>query len=112
MESILTSIKKMLGPSSEDTHFDPDIIMHINTVFFTLKQLGVGPTEGFYIEDSSTTWDEFIEDPVKCNPVKTYMYAKVRLVFDPPQNASHIKCLENIVSEFEWRLNHEAEYSS
>lgn len=112
MESILTSIKKMLGPSATDDYFDPDIIMHINTTFFTLKQLGVGPTAGFFIEDASTTWDEFLDDPVECNAVKTYMYAKVKLVFDPPQNASHIKCLENIVSEYEWRLNHEEELQS
>lgn len=112
MESILTSIKKMLGPSMEDDYFDPDIIMHINAVFFTLKQLGVGPEEGFFIEDASTTWDEYIENPVECNAVKTYMYAKVRLAFDPPQNSGVTKCLENTVSEYEWRLNHEAELSS
>lgn len=105
MESILTSIKKMLGPSFDDDHFDPDIIMHINTTFFTLRDLGVGPAEGFFIEDASTTWSEFLDDSVACNAVKTYMYAKVKLVFDPPQNASHIKCLENIVSEYEWRLH-------
>lgn len=112
MESILTSIKKMLGPGVTDTYFDPDIIMHINSTFLVLKQLGVGPVEGFYIEDSSATWDEFIEDPVECSGVKTYMYAKAKLVFDPPSNASHIKCLESTVSEFEWRLKHEAELSS
>jgi len=112
MESILTSIKQMLGPSADDTHFDPDIIMHINTVFFSLKQLGVGPAEGFFIEDASTTWSEYIENPVEHNAVKTYMYAKVKLVFDPPQNPAHIKCLEQTVSEFEWRLNFDAESQS
>ena len=112
MESILTSIKKMLGPSMEDDYFDPDIIMHINTVFFTLKQLGVGPAEGFFIEDASTTWSEYIENPIEHNAVKSYMYAKVKLIFDPPQNSAHIKCLENTVSEFEWRLNHEVELPS
>ena len=112
MESILTSIKKQLGPDVQDEYFDPEIIMHINTTFFTLWQLGVGPAEGFYIEDASTTWNEFIENPVECAPVKSYMYAKARLIFDPPQNAGHIKCLENTVSEFEWRLNHQADYFS
>lgn len=112
MESILTSVKKMLGPSMQDDYFDPDIIMHINTTFFTLKQLGVGPEEGFFIEDASTTWNEFIDDPVKCNPVKSYMYAKVRLIFDPPQNSGVKQCLENTVSEYEWRLKHEVELQS
>lgn len=112
MESILTSIKKMLGVPEEYDAFDVDIIMHINSVFLILKQIGVGPTEGFYIEDKSTTWDEYIENPVDCNAVRTYMYAKVRLIFDPPQNSAHIKCLEQTVSEFEWRLKHEAELPS
>ncbi len=112
MESILTSIKKMLGPTVEDNYFDPDIIMHLNSTFMILKQLGVGPAEGFFIEDASTTWDEFLDNPVECNAVKTYMYAKAKLVFDPPQNSAHIKCLENTVSEFEWRLHHEVELPS
>ena len=110
MDSILTSIKKQLGPSAQETYFDPDIIMFINSMFLALRQMGVGPEEGFYIENDSETWDEFIEDDVVfCNAVRTYMYAKVKLVFDPPSNASHIKCLEQTVSEFEWRLKHEAE---
>ena len=112
MESILTSIKKMLGIPEEYDAFDVDIIMHINTVFMALRQMGVGPTEGFYIEDKSATWAEFIEDPIECNAVKTYMYAKVRLIFDPPQNSAHIECLKQTVSEFEWRLNWDAELSS
>lgn len=110
-ESILISIKKLLNIPKEQTVFDLDVIMHINSVFMVLKQLGVGPSEGFFIEDASTTWDEYVEEPLKWHAVKTYMYAKVRLVFDPPQNASHIKCLEQTVAEFEWRLKHEAETS-
>ena len=111
MDSILTSVKKMLGITEEYTHFDADIIMHINSVFVVLKQMGVGPNEGFFIEDKTSTWDEFIEDAYECNAVKTYMYAKVRLIFDPPQSSSHIKCLEDTVKEFEWRLHWEAELS-
>lgn len=109
MESILTSIKKMLGISEDCEDFDPDIIMHINTVFTVLRQLGVGPEEGFFIEDSSAVWQDFISDPVAYNAVKTYLYAKVRLIFDPPQNSAHIECLKQIVSEYEFRLNIEAE---
>lgn len=111
MESILISIKKLLGMPKEYTAFDQDVIMHINSVFMVLKQLGVGPSQGFFIEDDSTTWDEYIEDPLKWHAVKSYMYAKVRLIFDPPQNSSHIKCLEQAVAEFEWRLKHESEMS-
>lgn len=112
MDSILTSIKKMLGIPEEYDAFDVDIIMHINTVFMALRQMGIGPSEGFYIEDKSSTWDEFIENPIDGNAVKTYMYAKVRLIFDPPQNSAHIECLKQTVSEFEWRLHFNAELTS
>ena len=112
MESILTSIKKMLGVPEEYDAFDVDIIMHINSVFMVLKQMGVGPSEGFYIEDKTMLWEDYIDDPIECNAVKTYMYAKVRLIFDPPQNSAHIECLKQTVSEFEWRLNFAAELSS
>lgn len=112
MESILTSIKKMLGIPEEYDAYDADIIMHINSVFTILKQMGVGPSEGFYIEDSTSTWQEYVDNPIECNAVKTYMYAKVRLIFDPPQNSAHIECLKQTVSEFEWRLNFDAELSS
>jgi hypothetical protein len=111
MESILTSIKKLLGMTEEYTAFDDDIIMHINSVFMVLRQMGVGPEEGFYIEDKDATWEDYIEDPLLWHGVKSYMYAKVRLIFDPPQNSSHIKCLEQTISEFEWRLNFQAETS-
>ena len=84
MESILTSIKKLLGLGAEYTHFDPDIIMHINTVFFDLNRIGVGPEEGFMIEDDTTTWLDYIPDQAKFEAVKTYVYIKVKLVFDPP----------------------------
>lgn len=109
MESILNSIKKMLGPSADYDHFDPDIIMHINTVFMTLTQLGVGPPEGFYIEDDTTTWLEFIPELTKLQAVKTYIYLKVKLVFDPPQSSAVIESMNKQIAELEWRLNHAAE---
>jgi hypothetical protein len=74
-----------------------------------LRQVGVGPEEGFYIEDDLTTWDKYIENPVECNAVKTYVYAKVRLIFDPPQSSAHIEMLKQTVKEFEWRLNFDSE---
>ena len=112
MESILNSIKKMLGPSAEDDHFNPDIIMHINTEFMTLTQLGVGPSKGFYIEDDTTTWLEFIPDLKNFQAIKTYIYLKVKLVFDPPQSSAVIESMNKKIAELEWRLNHAAETNS
>lgn len=105
MESILNSIKKMLGPDAEYDHFDPDIIMHINTVFMILQQLGVGPKEGFYIEDDMATWADYLVDPTKLQMVKTYMYLKVRLVFDPPTSSTVMNAITQTIAELEWRLN-------
>ena len=76
MESILTSIKKLLGIEEEYTQFDNDIIMHINSVFLNLTQLGVGPAEGFLIEDDTATWEDFIGDSNQLQAVKSYMYLK------------------------------------
>lgn len=104
MESILTSIKKLLGITEEYTHFDADIIMHINSVFMVLNQLGVGPTAGFFIEDESTTWDEYLGDPTELQLVKTYMYMKVRMMFDPPTGGV-LNSMKEQINEFEWRLN-------
>lgn len=103
--SILTSIKKLLGISEEYQEFDTDIIMHINTVFLNLTQLGVGPEEGFSIEDESTEWDEFIKDNVQLKAVKSYMYLKVKLLFDPPLSSSVTQSMERMIAELEWRLN-------
>lgn len=105
MESILISIKKLLGISEEYTHFDADIIMHINSVFMILNQLGVGPKEGFFIEDDSTTWDEYIPDVTKLHAVKTYIHLKVKLLFDPPASSAVMECTKQMIAELEWRLN-------
>lgn len=105
MDSILTSIKKLLGITEDYTHFDIDIVMHINSVFSILTQLGVGPPEGFYIQDKTTIWDEYITDPNKIEMVKSYMYLKVRLLFDPPSSSSVIEAFNKQISEIEWRLN-------
>ena len=111
MESILASIKKLLGLGAEYTHFDPDIIMHINTVFFDLNRSGVGPEEGFMIEDDTTTWLDYIPDQAKFEAVKTYIYIKVKLVFDPPPSPAAIASLERMADKLEWRLCEMAEYS-
>ena len=106
MESILTSIKKLLGITEEYEHFDSDIIMHINSVFMTLTQLGVGPSEGFYITDEETVWSDYIADPNKLQAIKTYMYLKVRLLFDSASlGSATLSAYERQIQEFEWRLN-------
>jgi len=110
MESILTSVKKVLGIGEEYEHFDVDIIMHINSTFSVLTQLGVGPKKGFSISDKETTWDEYIEDDLKLNDVKSYMYQKVRLMFDPPTMSALLESLNQQIKELEWRLNVAAEY--
>lgn len=110
-DSILISIKKLLGMTEEYTVFDPDIIMHINTVFGTLRQLGVGPEKGFAIENEDPVWTEFIpdDDIVRFNAVKTYIYLKVKLAFDPPLSGTVIESMNKMIAELEWRLNVEAE---
>ena len=110
MESILTSIKKMLGIAEEYKQFDPDIIMHINSVFTTLMQLGVGPSKGFYIEDDIAEWTDFVPDLSKIQCIKTYMYLKVRILFDPNSiGSATLAAYERQISELEWRLNWTAE---
>ena len=109
MESILTSIKQLLGLEEDYDCFDNDIILHINSVLANLNQLGVGPKEGFFIEDSSATWEDFIPNSPKLNQVKTLIYLRVKLLFDPPTNSSLLTALNTHASELEWRLNVAAE---
>lgn len=103
-ESILQSIKKLLSIDSSYTEFDTDIIIHINTILSNLIQMGVGPEEGFSIEDDSSKWSDFIGNYSKVQQVKTYVYVKVRLLFDPPSNASMIEVLNKQANELEVRL--------
>lgn len=105
MDSILDSIKKLLGIDSSYTQFDQDLIMHINSVFLTLNQLGVGPVEGFMIEDNSYYWEDYIEDMTKLQAIRSYMYLKVKLLFDPPLSSAVIESMNRQIAEFEWRLN-------
>ena len=104
MDSILTSIKKLLGIDAEYDHFDADIIMHINSVFMILTQLGVGPEEGFTIMDEDAVWSDFIQDKKDIESVKSYMYLKVRLLFDPPLSSAVMESMKRMTDEFEWRL--------
>ena len=108
-DSILTSIKKLLGIAEEYEHFDSDVIMHINSVFMILNQLGVGPEKGFRIEDDSTTWSEYIDDNDYLDAVKSYIHIKVKLMFDPPQSSAVLDTMNRMAEQLEWRLNVEAE---
>lgn len=105
MDSILTSIKKLLGVGEEYTHFDADIIMHINSVIFVLTQIGIGPVDGFSITSKDQTWGDFLQGRINIESVKSYVYLKVRLLFDPPNNSFLVEAIERQISEYEWRLN-------
>lgn len=105
MESILISIKKMLGIAEDYEHFDTDLIIHINSVLMVLKQLGVGPEEGFSITGPTETWDQFLTNPTQIDLAKSYIYLKVKLIFDPPLGSAVMEAINRQIQEFEWRLN-------
>lgn len=104
-DSILDSIKKLLGIDASYTAYDPDVMMHINSVFSVLSQMGVGPTGGFMIEDNVPTWAAFIGDDEELNMVKTYIHQRVKLLFDPPSTSFAIEAIEKTSEELGWRLN-------
>lgn len=104
MDSILTSIKKMLGVDEYCEHFDPEIIMHINSALTVLNQLGVGPTSGFFITGSNETWDELIPNQKNLEFIKSYLFMKVKLIFDPPSSSSLLDSMSRLISELEWRI--------
>lgn len=105
MDSILTSIKLQLGITEEDTSFDVAVMIAINTAFMVLNQLGVGPEEGFTISDDMATWDEFLPEGKQLEGVKTYIYLKVKLIFDPPASSTILEAFQRQINEYEWRLN-------
>lgn len=105
MESILTSVKQLLGIGESEDHFDTDIIIHINSTFATLNDLGVGPEQTFSIIDEKAMWNDFIDDEdASFNDVKTYMYLKVKMIFDPPSSSSVMDAFKRQADEIEWRL--------
>ena len=109
-ESILLNVKKLLGLEEDYTVFDTDVLTHINSAFSTLNQLGLGPQDGFFITGPENTWDEFLGADIKLNSVKSYVYLKVRLLFDPPTTSFGINAFEKVVEELEWRLNTAREF--
>ena len=107
MDSILTSIKKLLGITEEYEHFDTDLIIHINSVFSILTQLGIGPKDGFSIRDKTSKWSDFLndKDDKRLEMIKSYVYMKVKLMFDPPTNSSLLESMTRFTNEFEWRAH-------
>jgi hypothetical protein len=103
--SILTSTKKLLGIDESYTHFDADVIISINSCLATLNQIGIGPSEGFSIEDSSAEWEDFVGEDTRMNLVRSYVYMKTRVVFDPPATSFVLTALQDQIKEAEWRLN-------
>lgn len=105
MDSILNSVKKILGIDPSYTAFDPEIVIMINSVFATLSELGIGPASGYEIEDENSIWIEFLDNKVRLNAVKTYIYLRVRIMFDPPTSSFALEALKEQVREHEWRLS-------
>lgn len=112
MESILTSIKLLLGITEDYEHFDNQIVTHINSVLMILTQLGVGPPDGFIVKDKTDTWNEFIPDGKNLELIKSYVHLKVKLLFDPPSSSVVMESMNRMISEFEWRINAAAESST
>jgi hypothetical protein len=108
-ENILNSIKKLLGIPEDYTAFDQDIMIHINSVFMILSELGVGPSNGYSLKDGTEKWGDFISDDENLEGIKTYIYMKVKTIFDPPLNSAVLASMKELISEFEWRINNEAE---
>lgn len=107
--SILNSIKKLLGIASDYKQFDTDIIIHINSAFMILHQLGIGPKEGYHITDEKDKWEDYLEDDDNLDAVKTYIHLKVKIAFDPPLNSTVMEAHKQMISELEWRLNIQVE---
>lgn len=108
-DSILKSVKKILGIAADYTAFDLDILTHINSTFGVLTQLGIGPVDGFMIEDDAATWDSYGVPQNQLNLIRTYVYLKARLLFDPPATSYLITLAEEQIKEYEWRINHSRE---
>lgn len=104
-ESILESTKKVLGLEPDYTAFDVDVTMHINSVFSILHQMGIGPSDGFAIEDDTPVWTDFLSDVMPLNNVKSYVYLRVRMLFDPPATSFLLEAMNKQIDEFTWRIS-------
>lgn len=104
-ESIFESIKALLGPDASDDVFDQDILIHINSAISVLTQLGIGPARGFMVTGPDETWEDFIGNDPTLSMVKSYIYMKVKIAFDPPINSSVLSAYQEACKEMEWRMN-------
>lgn len=104
-DSILNSVKEMIAGGAIHEHFDPELIMHINSVIGTLRQIGIGPQEGFSISDDTAVWSDLIGDSTMLEAVKSYVGFKVRMMFDPPASSAVSEAIKENIKELEWRLN-------
>lgn len=104
-DSILTSEKKLLGITEDYEEFDAELIVHINTIFGTLEQLGINSGTKFKIQDKFAVWTDFISDSEMIEEIKSYMYLRLRLLFDPPANSFVVNAFQEQIKEFEWRIN-------
>lgn len=104
-ESILNTVKKLLGLDPSYNAFDPDVITGINAALFTLMQIGIGPANGFIVTDENETWGDLIGEATDLEAVKQYVYLRTRIVFDPPTNSSVLQSMKDLCAEYEWRLN-------
>lgn len=104
-DNILESTKKILGIAPDYDAFDLDIITHINSTFSTLSQLGIGPVNGFMVVDGSEVWADLFGNDLNLNAIKTYVYLKTRVVFDPPSTSFTLSAMQEQIKELEWRLN-------
>lgn len=104
-DSILGTTKNSLGLHDDYTVFDQQIIMHINSVFSDLNQIGIGPVEGFEIQDAAATWDSYLLSNSRFSGVKSYMYLRVKMLFDPPTTSFHIAAIKEQIEKWEWRLS-------
>lgn len=111
MESILTSIKRLLGITEECKDFDNELVMHINSALAILAQLGVGPEKGFSITGDAEMWNDFMENDARLGFVKSYIHLKVRLLFDPPASSSHVEAINRTLGELEFRITAQVNYN-
>lgn len=109
-DSILNTIKKLLGLPEDINDFDQDVIIGINTTFGILAQIGVGPSTGFLITDDSSTWNDYIPEGKNLEMIKTYVYMKTKMQFDPPQSSAVSEAMNKILAETEWRIASEVNY--
>ena len=107
--SILSTIKKLLGVTDDYDYFDQDLLIHINSALMSLSQIGVRPSQDFYTLDKDTTWSEYLgydyQENIDFGSIKSYIYLKVKLLFDPPQNSFTIEAINKMITEMEWRIN-------